>query len=317
MGSTSPFVVNSLTEFLREFGSFAESEYLSHAASGYFGSGGASLVVVRSEGSDDNSMTAAIQKLADQSVTHIAAPGVTTTVVIAALIAQAEQKQDRLAIIDSPADSSPKGVAQAHSSSYAALYYPWLKANDHVDGIVDAPPSAFVLGAHAAAERSGGVTADTSSALLSGTYGVSTELLQGWIDDYTNFRVNVIGSANGVEILTGNTLAPGFDIVDRRALNMLAQSIAKGTRYGLSWPNGQDLWCKLDASLQTFLKAQWSAGSISGATEEAAYSVLANDSNNPNTDEVVIDVNLSLPSGKGAVFKITHTAQTTVITGLE
>lgn len=93
----------------------------------------------------------------------IAAPGWADAAVVNELIQIAETRADVLALIDPPSGLRPSEVVDWHNgqgtyvgqhaafnSSYAALYYPWVKVYDAYNGAyVWTPPSGHVLGVYA------------------------------------------------------------------------------------------------------------------------------------------------------------------------
>jgi hypothetical protein len=96
----------------------------------------------------------------------VAAPGLNSTATIANLINLCEvMRRDCMAVIDSPAGLSSIDVAKWHNgshplntmklnSSFAALYWPWVKMRDPFNQIdVWVPPTGSVLGVYAKSEQ--------------------------------------------------------------------------------------------------------------------------------------------------------------------
>lgn len=93
----------------------------------------------------------------------LAAPGWADAAVVNAMIQLCEARADCMAIVDPPADLQPSEVVDWHNgtgtyigqhsafnSSYAALYYPWVKIYDAYNGAyVLTPPSGHALAVYA------------------------------------------------------------------------------------------------------------------------------------------------------------------------
>jgi phage tail sheath protein FI len=93
----------------------------------------------------------------------LAVPGWSDAAVINEMIQLCETRADCLAIVDCPIDLRPQEVVDWHNgqgtyvgshaafnSSYAALYYPWVKVYDQYNGqYVFTPPSGHVLAVYA------------------------------------------------------------------------------------------------------------------------------------------------------------------------
>jgi phage tail sheath protein FI len=107
-----------------------------------------------------------LQLLASPSAVDInllAAPGWADAAVVNEMIQLCETRADCMAIIDPPADLQPSEVVDWHNgegtyagqhaafnSSYAALYYPWVKVYDAYNGAyVFTPPSGHALAVYA------------------------------------------------------------------------------------------------------------------------------------------------------------------------
>lgn len=102
-------------------------------------------------------------------VNLLAAPGWSDSAVVTGLISICETRADCMAIIDPPDNLTPQEVVDWHNgqgdwvadhaafnSSYAALYWPWIKIYDAYNGqYVFTPPSGHVLAVYAYTDQNG------------------------------------------------------------------------------------------------------------------------------------------------------------------
>ena len=165
--------IASAAEFARVYGEPVVPQagglptaFLAHAVRAYFAEGGTRAYVVRNRdaggASSADAYEASLRVLSGVAdVSAVAAPGSTFVApgendrsgadrITDLLIRHAEQQRNRLAILDAVNDLDIDGIgAQRHrsASSYAALYYPWLRTKDPVNGQeLLLPPSGFVAG---------------------------------------------------------------------------------------------------------------------------------------------------------------------------
>src|SRR5215510_2007723 len=128
---------------------------------GFFDNGGQQAVIQRipainPEDLAPENFVAAIASLTDAPEFSLCAtPGIWSAKTQPALIQRCESRGDGFAILDSPPALDIKGIRAFRSgrtSSYAALYYPWL----NIDG-VDIAPSGHIAGIYARSTRERGV----------------------------------------------------------------------------------------------------------------------------------------------------------------
>ncbi len=127
-----------------------------------------------------------------EDIAIVAAPGSTfgmkrtyrdNAVAIAdALIAHAEHMRYRFAVLDSGEEQSIEEVLALRtllSSSYAALYYPWVRSHDPVtDSDKLFPPSGFVTGIFVRTDNVGGAHNAPTNEVTVGAIGLETLLNQ-------------------------------------------------------------------------------------------------------------------------------------------
>jgi uncharacterized protein len=209
------------------------------------------------------------------------------------LIGHCERLKDRFAILAPQLQvTSPEAVMQLRQqfdSSYAALYFPWLRVSDplRLDGLLrDISPVGHVAGVFAGAELRRGVHKPPANELLEGAQDLTVrvdDILHGILNDE---QVNVIRPypGRGVRVYGARTLSSDIlwrYINVRRLLIMIKRSIEAQTQWLVFEPNNPDLWRGLDRILRNFLARLWQQRMLEGATAVQAYSVVCNEFSNP------------------------------------
>jgi phage tail sheath protein FI len=216
--------------------------------------------------------------------------------VVQAAIAHAETARSRMVIIDPPAEAVWKSAADVDplsisTSTYAALYYPWLSApnpafnvvtNPTAPRTVSVPPSGFAAGMWARIDSTRGVwkaPAGTETALL-GLSGVSEVVEDAEQDGLNPDGVNCIRQfpGYGTVIWGARTRAKNADpqwryIPVRRTAIFIEQSIYNGIQWAVFEPNGDNLWAALRASAGSFMDGLFRQGAFQGETATDAYFV--------------------------------------------
>jgi Bacteriophage tail sheath protein len=291
----TPTLVTSYSEFLRTFGEFDAGRaipYLAPSLAAFFQNGGGRAYIVRVADSSDESYVGdaatpggptGLQSLrAIDDVGVISIPGVSSTAVQAAMIAQCEEFGDRFAILDSELGVDIDSVLHHRerlesARGYAALYYPWVRVlAEDIPGAM-LPPSGFVAGIYARTDRERGVWKAPTGAVL-GALGLAFTVGVLDSDVLNTAGVDVLRSFPGEGILVWGvrTIAtdPDFRYVNvRRFLIYLEESIDKGIQWAVFEPNDESLWTLLRSEVEDFLLAAWRDGALLGTTPAQAFFV--------------------------------------------
>lgn len=211
-----------------------------------------------------------------------------------AMVAQAAQLQDRMAILDLP------GCLTAHSEeallacqaqlwaaidlpadalSYAAAYGPALLMLDH--SVL--PPSAAVAAAWTANDRQYAVWQAPANIALLGVqdplYQVVDPQQEAFNLPINGMAVNIIRNMYslgtviwGARTLDGNSQDYRFVQV-RRTLIYIEQSIKAALGQFVFAPNAAPTWGAVTAMVSAFLTQMWQQGGLMGAMATDAYSV--------------------------------------------
>lgn len=219
-------------------------------------------------------------------------PNVADHVVIRnAMIDQCESLRNRISILNVPGGSSD--VALIHpprDSSYAAIYYPWIRVIDprtSETGLV--PPSGHVAGIYARTDTARGVHKAPANEVLSGVVTDDMDPASNPLEfaiteheqEILNSRgVNVIRDfravGRGIRVWGARTISsdPEWRYVNvRRLLLFIEESIDKGTQWTVFEPNDGRLWASVRRSISSFLLLIWRSGALQGDVTEAAFFV--------------------------------------------
>ncbi|MBV1856620.1 phage tail sheath family protein [Catellatospora tritici] len=308
----TPVVVKSWNEFGRSFGMLDSAFALGYAVYGFFANGGRSCFVMRVDGDAEDLLGEFSSRDRDRGVEVLAkldevsvvcAPDLVTLhergrlstdelkALQLALIAHCEMIGDRIALIDSPADLDAQGVRDwryhtaGYDSSYAALYYPWLRVFDPVaHQFRDLPPSGHVAGAYARVDHLRGVHHAPANEMLEGAVSPTYHVMWAECEYLHPIGVNpIVFSAGGGPVVWGNrTLSsdPSWRYIHRRRVaNFLARNIRKHTRWAIfSQASDPTLGPRLLRQLGDLLDTAWRSGVLYGDSADEAFWLSVNDS---------------------------------------
>lgn len=236
-----------------------------------------------------------------------------------AAISYCEKRQDLFFIMDYPG-----GAADAvevyrgnFSSTYAAIYYPWITLNDPFTGrLVTVPPSGAVAGVYADTDIKRGVhkaPAGVENGYLNAASGIEKVITKGENDKLYQEEVNVIRKLpEGIVVWGARTLSadPEWKYINvRRLFIFLEQSIERGTQWTVFEPNDLSLWKSIKRNISAFLKIQWLEGKLVGDKQEQAFYVKCDEETNPpevvNAGQVITEIGVA-PSkpAEFVVFRI-------------
>jgi len=217
-------------------------------------------------------------------VNIIAVPGDSRPGVVTELISIAESRGDCFALIDPPLGLDVQGVIDWHNgnsdggpeaalnSSYAAVYWPWLKAfNSWTGNYVWLPPSGFVAGVFAETDtnyetwyapagwRRGKIVSAVGTECHV-THGERERLYGGRAGTYGINSVNPIVdfAGQGIVVWGQRTLQRSPTALDRvnvrRLLLYLRKVIATACQYLVFEPNDSRMWDDFKGLVSPFLQ---------------------------------------------------------------
>ena len=227
-----------------------------------------------------------------------------------AVINHCERMGDRFAILDMPRDLKVEQVYDYRTkfeTSYGALYYPWLTIPDekNANNSVSVPPSGFMAGVYAKCDRTDGVFRAPANIAIEGVNGLSMSLHEGLLAELNEKGVNCIRlspqrgiRAWGVRALT-NTPEWRY-LMSRRVFNAVKRAINENTQWVVFEVNGPSLREQVTGLLTNFLGKLWASGYFPGKTQEEAFFVTCDDTNNTHEDgeQGVLTIDVGIALGK-------------------
>lgn len=201
----------------------------------------------------------------------------------------------RMAILDPPQGLSAQEIGewqqaeQTPSTAFAALYWPWIRVLNPVDGhLIEIPPCGHVAGVWARTDATRGVAKAPANESVRGAVELATEIGDHDQDPLNRAGVNCIRGFPGRGIRTwgARTLAAESDpewryVSVRRLFNYLTASIARGTSWAVFEPNDEILWSQLRIAVENFLTGEWRNGNLFGSSPGEAFFVKCDDETNP------------------------------------
>jgi hypothetical protein len=175
--------------------------------------------------------------------------------------------------------SLPISGTEQKSLSYAALYHPWLLANDRPSGAAVrlAPPEGAVLGLHSQRALERGAWVAAANIPLLGPVALSPAMSAGRRLDLQDARVNLVRRASdGYRILDSSTLSLDPDLVEinvRRLLSLLRRlALREGARYVFE-PNDLPFQRMVQRGFESWLMNLFGRGAFAGRTPGESFQV--------------------------------------------
>jgi phage tail sheath protein FI len=241
------------------------------------------------------------------------------------MIAHCENMGDRVAILDAPPDMSPQEIKKwrmdtaGFDSSYAALYYPWVKVMDPAtDMQINMPPSGHIAGLWARSDNTRGVHKAPANEVLMGITGLVYQTTKGEQDTLNPIGVNCIRSfpGRGIRVWGARTLSsnPSWRYINvRRLFNYVEKSIENGTQWVVFEPNNRKLWARVNRDVSAFLRGVWRDGALFGSSPAEAFYVKVDDELNPSESRdlgrLIIEIGMSpVKPAEFVIFRISQWA---------
>lgn len=146
------------------------------------------------------------------------------------------------------------------------------------------PPSGIMAGVYSRVDNDRGVWKAPANVSISQALGV-TQIIDNQKQESLNIDVDAGKSINAIRPFTGKgtmvwgarTLAGNDNewryVSVRRFFNVVEESIKKSTYWAVFEPNDANLWVKIKAMIENYLKQKWQEGGLVGATPDQAYTV--------------------------------------------
>ena len=240
-----------------------------------------------------------------------------------AMIGHCERMGNRVAILDAPPDMKPQEIENwrvniaNYDSSYAALYYPWIRIFDPVTGKpINMPPSGHIAGIWSRNDDTRGVHKAPANEVVGGAIDVEFQITKGEQDGLNPVGINCIRAfpGRGIRVWGARTLSsdPAWRYINvRRLFNMVEASIDTGTQWVVFEPNDFALWQRLKRDVTSFLTIIWRTGALFGATPSDAFYVKCDEETNPpeQRDLGMVVTEIGIAPVKPAEFVIFRISQ--------
>jgi phage tail sheath protein FI len=228
-----------------------------------------------------------------EDISIVAAPGSTfgyedpgytaqARTIVGLLISHAARMKYRIAVIDS-GDNQSIGQVRAmraqFDSTYAALYYPWVRVMDPLtQREIYAPPSGFVSGIFARNDINRAVYKAPANEVVNLALGFERFLNKSQQEVLNPEGINCFRffEGRGMRLWGARTMSsdPEWKYVNlRRYFAYLERSIDKGTQWAVFEPNGEQLWANVRRTVEDFLLNEWQNGALLGDKPDKAYFV--------------------------------------------
>jgi hypothetical protein len=249
-------------------------------------------IYYRGFGDDNSQVKSGLRSLEDlEEISIVAAPGYShrwdqrqadILAISQELLIHCETMRYRVAALDSPDNQSLSGVREYRAlldSTYAAIYYPWIRINDPVsEQVINLPPSGFITGIYARNDIQIGVHKAPANEVVRGAIGLETLINKGQQDVLNPLGINCIRffEGRGIRVWGARTISsdPEWKYLNiRRYFVYLEASIDRATQWAVFEPNGERLWANVRRAVEGFLETEWREGRLAGAALEEAFFV--------------------------------------------
>lgn len=198
------------------------------------------------------------------------------------LIAHCEKMLYRIAVLDSPDNMAVSDISAWRGqidSSYAALYYPWVRILDPVTNQeANMPPSGFVCGIYARSDNEVGVHKAPANEVVTDALGFEFLLNKAQQDLLNPQGINAFRFFPGRGYRLWGARTTTSDVLNqyvnvRRYMNYLKKSIDLGTQSVVFENNGPALWASVTQLVTDFLTDEFRNGRLFGTSPAEAFFV--------------------------------------------
>ena len=207
------------------------------------------------------------------------------------------KEQRAFLLVDAPRNwtvstaATSVGTFSAIERNYSAIYFPWLRIPDPLQGgaLEDFAPSGVVAGVISRTDTERGVWKAPAGldAALRGVLGLSVNSAPAVLTQAENGTLNPLGInclrafPNIGHVVWGARTLEGSDVLAsqwkyvpvRRLALYLEESLYRGTQWVVFEPNDEPLWAQIRLNLGAFMQTLFRQGAFQGTTPREAYLV--------------------------------------------
>jgi len=225
-------------------------------------------------------------------ISIVAAPGSTfgyeggyqlqSQTIVASVIDHCQLMKYRIGVLDSGDGqtlSQVRALRATLDSSYAALYYPWVRVLDPLtQQPIFLPPCGFVAGIYARNDVNRAVYKAPANEVVNLALGFELSISKAQQEVLNPEGINAFRffEDRGYRLWGARTVSsdPEWKYVNlRRYFAYLEHSLDKGTQWAVFEPNGENLWAAARRTVDEFLLNEWQKGALLGDKPEKAYFV--------------------------------------------
>lgn len=253
-------------------------------------------------------------------------PGIYDSTVLSDAINYAQTTREVFVVVDPEpgldAGDTVTWAGSLPSSSFAAVYYPWINVSDPNTNTRGAtrlvPPGAAVVGTMVSTDQLVGPWKAPAglSTRLSGVVSTEFSLTNDDLDALLPGHVNPIkhSSGSGFVIWGARTLrSTGSDIYVpiRRTMIYLTHALKERTKWATFEPNDETLWGLLESQIESFLSGVWQLRGLSGSGPGTSFFVKCDEeTNTPNSIEAgIVNIEIGVALQYPAEFIVIKLAQ--------
>ena len=241
-----------------------------------------------------------------------------------AMITHCEKLHYRFAVLDTPPNLNAQQAKEWREyvnfdTSYAAMYYPWVKVADlETGGSKFVPPSGHMVGIYNRVDAERGVHKAPANEILRGVIDLETKLTKGEQEILNPIGVNCIRTFpnRGIRAWGARTLSSDGSwryINVRRLFIFVEASMEVGLQWVVFEPNDSTLWAKVRRDVTAFLRNVWRSGALFGAVPSAAFYVKCDEEINPpevrDVGQLIIEVGMCpVKPAEFVIFRISQWA---------
>lgn len=207
------------------------------------------------------------------------------------LVDLADVLRSFIALVDVPPGLNQRQILNwrvQFNSDFAAAYHPWLQVSrrgDSRDALVRVPPSAVAAGVIAKQELAFGVPQGPANVLAAEIIAVDDVVSPARHDELHPQGINVyLRERDGIRLTAARTLSrdPQWrQLSVRRLITMIIRALQQQMQWAVFEPNNSALRFDVRLALESYLRQLFRLGAFRGATDEEAYFVRCDETNNP------------------------------------
>ena len=166
-------------------------------------------------------------------------------------------------------------------TSYAAIYYPWIRVFDpSINDMILIPPSGHIAGIYANVDITRGVHKAPANEVLVDALDLQVPVPKGDQDILNPRNVNCIRdfrpAGRGIRVWGARTMSSDSNwryINVRRLFIYVEKSIDEGTQWVVFEPNDDETWARVVRTITNFLTRVWKSGALFGTSAADAFFV--------------------------------------------